>query len=266
MGNCGARVRVSLRLRPVSRVCPGAAAAPALSSSCPRWPGVGPGPRPRAIGLSPGRARPAELREAALCAGAEAGAALPSPQRQERKFAAAPRGGPLWVPRPRPGLDRGRTSGRRQGRAGLGRPRQGRGSRRRACGAAPQLALRAPGWKLEPLPPDPRPPPPPVALSGLGRREMGAVSAQGPQGRAPRLGGGGRPARSGLLGLPLSGPLQGQPASLGGFRLLPEGSGPGVHHGWGSVADRGLPLGRGSGAPGSPPACCEIQSAVGEGG
>lgn len=91
------------------------------------------------------------------------------------------------------------------------------------------------------------------------------MSAQGPQGRAPRLGGGGRPARSDLLGLPLSGPLQGQPAFLGGFRLLPEGSGPGVRRGQGSVADRGLPLGRGAGLQGVP-ACCEIQSAVGEGG
>lgn len=252
MGNCGARVRVSLRLRPVSRVCPGAAAAPALSSSCPRWPGVGPGPRPRAIGLFP---RPGPARGAsggsALCGRRGWGRAALS-SKAGKKVCGGPAGrapvGAQAAPGAGPRSDLGPPAGpgrARQAPAGPREPEEG------VRGCAP-VGPQGPGVEAGTASSGPTTPPPPVALSGLGRREMGAVSAQGPQGRAPRLGGGGRPARSGLLGLPLSGPLQGQPASLGGFRLLPEGSGPGVHHGWGSVADRGLPLGRGAGLQGVP--------------
>lgn len=80
--DCGARVRVSLRLRPGSRVCPGAAAAPALSSLCPRPVGVGPSSRPRAAGLPAGLARPGPPSSSGQCSGrcggVGAGAALSS--------------------------------------------------------------------------------------------------------------------------------------------------------------------------------------------
>lgn len=155
----------------------------------------------------------------------------------------------LRVPRPHPWtgpqvgpLPAGKAG---RGRARLCRPGQGRGSRRRECGAAPTVHPQGPRVDAGAASSGPAPPPslspypsPPLLAWGAGRCAL-CLSARPPTGprtraRRGRCGCllGGRPASLGLLGLPFVGPFQGQSAFLGGFRLLPGESGPGVHRNW----------------------------------
>lgn len=226
--DCGARVRASLRLRPGSRVCPGAAAAPALSSLCPLPAGVGPSPRPRATGLPAGLARPGLPTPWGSALGGVAGLGWLCPLLKGRRESLRRLcyEGPAGAQAEPGGWTAACTSGCRQGLAGLGRPGQGRGSRRRACvrGCVPGRPSGRRGRSWIPFLGThacPRPSWP----GALGNRCCVGPGPSGPrtQGGRGRCGcrSGVRPALSGLPGFPLAGPLQGQLASLGGFRLLP---------------------------------------------
>lgn len=208
---------------PGVRVCPGAAAAPTRRDRTPvrrgwdRGPGLSaaaspaPRPGPPSPAADPGRR----------------GAGAAPPQRLGIKFAAAPRGGPCGA-QARPGRwTSAWTSVRGRGRdgqawVGIGAARQGRGGRRRSCGLSPRPAL------------------------GRGV-EVGATSRDHRCHRPlwPGVRGSGlwvppgRPPRSGLLGLPLSGPLQGQPLPPEASDCFLDSPGPGVRRSWRRRADSG---------------------------
>ena len=193
-----------------------------------------PGPAPPAAPRPPRPGPPRSAGQRSGRLGWGRGPVLPPPQKQERKFAAAPEGGPRGCP----GRTRGWTADSDPrppagpGWAGLGRPGPG-------CAAAwagprePEEVVRGcilrwtsgrcgGSWSRF-LGTDARPRPLWPRVPGDGR----CVRAwpAGPLTRAGRgrcgCRPGGRPTRSGLFSLPLSGPLQGQSSSLGGFRLLP---------------------------------------------
>lgn len=137
-----------------------------------RGPPHRPGP-PSSSGQRYGRRRAARLVPALLF-----------PLRQETKFEAALVVGPCGYPGRARRLDRGLDL---WPPVGLGRSGQARAGPGESEEGVRGCALRARGWKLEPLPRDPARPWPlwPRALG------IGSVSVPGPQGRAVGLGGGG---------------------------------------------------------------------------
>lgn len=222
-----ARPRVPAALAGLLRLS-GRGPAPALSSSCPRPVGFGPSSRPRAAGLPASPAQPAELLGAALSAARQGrGQRCPTLKSRRESLWRPLREGLAGCPGRARGLDRGSDLRRlaELGRAGQARagPREPEEGWR---GAAPRASPQGSGMEVGAASSGFRPSPGPLAR-GNGRcvrpRPAGPHTGAG-RGRCGCRSGG-HPTLLGLLCLPLAGPLQGQPSSLGGFRLLPGYSG-----------------------------------------
>ncbi|KAI5182074.1 Collagen Alpha-5(Vi) Chain [Manis pentadactyla] len=176
----GPRVRGFLRLRPGARMCPGATAAPARSSSRPCAARIGRGPRPGRRLSPPARPGPARRapRGRARVGGGGGGRRCPL-LTGRRKVCGGPAGEPCGFPDRVRGLDRrlGLRLPAGPGRDGqaraLLRGRKGRAAGvRRARGAVPSAALRAPAGS------------PPGRAPGLGGGGAGAAREAAPLVRA----------------------------------------------------------------------------------